>query len=359
MAVERVILTPNRMRAAEIRRFRADGSRTLSFGVKVTTLSCWIDDLWSVWGDGRRFTDVRLRRLLIKQAIAKVPGLEPTAGAIVRSKGRSRCRTGGASGAGLRAHLRRARGSAWAHRARRRHRASGRVRSLAISGDPYRARPFVRTGALSAGIPLDVARYPTGRGRGRPGCSRRGGMLPASWRRLCAAAHRGRFHLREARCDACDAFRFVSGCDVRGVACERLRDERRSAAPVRGDPRSPFSGGDRIGRHRRQTCEGYEFRSSASVSARVLVRAGKPCARAFAMPDGLPSFSLLGLFAARGVRDRRGGQGRSSDDRRCMHGSRHCGARRVPLHVRARRRPGCGYPVRVSRRIRLPPPRRG
>ena len=82
MAVERVILTPNRMRAAEIRRFHADGSRTLSFGVKVTTLSCWIDDLWSVWGDGRRFTDVRLRRLLIKQAIAKVPGLEPTAGAI-------------------------------------------------------------------------------------------------------------------------------------------------------------------------------------------------------------------------------------------------------------------------------------
>ena len=69
MAVERVILTPNRMRAAEIRRFHADGSRTLSFGVKVTTLSCWINDLWSVWGDGRRFTDVRLRRLLIKEAL--------------------------------------------------------------------------------------------------------------------------------------------------------------------------------------------------------------------------------------------------------------------------------------------------
>ena len=68
-----VLLVPSFEHGARMQRaISAAGGPAV--GVAVTTPSAWAYELWQLWGDGRGLVDAVTRRLLVRQAVDRVPG---------------------------------------------------------------------------------------------------------------------------------------------------------------------------------------------------------------------------------------------------------------------------------------------
>lgn len=77
-----VLLVPSPAAVARIRHSLSQGD--LALGVRVETLSAWVEDRWELFGDGRRIISPAERTLLVQRALAQVSGslLEPTPGVV-------------------------------------------------------------------------------------------------------------------------------------------------------------------------------------------------------------------------------------------------------------------------------------
>lgn len=67
-----VWLLPDYARALERRKALAHAASPLRFGCTVSSLSSWVEDLWSLYGDGRKLVSAIQRKLLMKQALEGV-----------------------------------------------------------------------------------------------------------------------------------------------------------------------------------------------------------------------------------------------------------------------------------------------
>jgi len=62
-------LLPDYARALERRKFLATTKSALRLGCTVSSLSCWVEDLWALYGDGRSLVSPIQRKILMKEAL--------------------------------------------------------------------------------------------------------------------------------------------------------------------------------------------------------------------------------------------------------------------------------------------------